>query len=436
MLSYENNSIYARRYSLKDFSYNEFDSLSNSRDASDVRYPNYWEFLLLLSILSSIEQDSLAESSIPDLNLKSSIKYYRESKILYGKDIGDFVKSVKNYEVKFGIPYVAQVRIGETATTKIPTREELFDGLKRLCYSLKTPNQHIIIIDDLDYVLTERKRQNESLMALIIAADKINKMFREKQVKIKIVVLCRTDVFDKLSGTNKTKIVTDTAIYLDWYQNVINVMDTNIVKIINLRAKLSLGRDVNVFTEYFPPNFVNDNTSDKINLKSVLTWTRHTPRDAIQLMNNIKLYVDGEFVTKENIKNGLRSYAMNYFYGEIRDELKGFLSDDEVNLAFQLLSSMGYSNFRYSDVEMKIKTDSRFKKVNLAKVFDRLYECNAIGNYDENNSYSSWKYRNRYSSFDPNKIINVHTGLAKALNIHSYNPNLRKNTAFDQFQYF
>ena len=91
---------------------------------------------------------------------------------------------------------------------------------------------------------------------LINNANKILE-FRINQVKIKIVVLCRTDVFDNLSGTNKTKTLPDSGLYLDWYQNVTNIMDTNIVKLINLMAKTSLKRDVDVFTEYFPENFTN-----------------------------------------------------------------------------------------------------------------------------------------------------------------------------------
>lgn len=430
LLSTSRNDLFSRRYTLRDFSYNEFDTLYSSREPNEVRYPNYWEYLLLLSILSSISEDIDAKITFPKVKLENVVNFYRKLKLLDYVDIGDLVKSVIKAEVQVGIPNVASVKVSCDSDKKMPNRKELYLALKRACYSIVTPNQHIIVIDDLDYVLTQRKRQYESLMALIVAANNINNEFRQNRIKIKVVVLCRTDVFDKLPGTNKTKIVSDSSLYLDWYQNVVDIMDTNIVKMINLRAKTSLKHEVNIFTTFFPDNFTNT-SSDKINLKNLLTWTRHTPRDAIQLMNHIQSFVSGEKVSKNDIKNGLRNYASMYFYSEIHDELKGFLSDEEIELAFQLLSSMGYQNFRYSDVKKKIEMDSRFKKLNSFALFNRLYECNAIGNYDERTRYAFWKYRNRYSSYDPDKIINVHIALAKALNITSYNPDLRSANSDD-----
>ncbi|MDY3203250.1 MAG: hypothetical protein RBQ80_07810 [Methanocorpusculum sp.] len=429
LLSESRNNLYSHLYSLKDFSYNEFDTVFPGKEPPEVRYPNCWEYLFLLSILSSVSQDSEAKSTLSNIDLKKVVAFYRKLKLLDIVEIGDLVKSAIKTDVQLCIPNIAELKITGESNKQMPTRDELYNALKRACYSIVTPNQHIIIIDDLDYVLTSRKRQYDSLMSLIIAANKINNEFRINQVKIKIVVLCRTDVFDNLSGTNKTKIVSDSGLYLDWYQNVANIMDTNIVKLINLRAKTSLKRDVDVFTEYFPENFTNPSSSDKIDLNSVLTWTRHTPRDAIQLMNSIQSYVSGDKVSKLDVKNGLRKYALEYFYGEIHDELKGFLSDEDIALVFQLLSSIGYRNFRFSDIINKINDDSRFKKLNASKLFNRLYECNAIGNYDERSRYSNWKYRNRYSSFDQDKVINVHIALAKALNIGTYSPDIGKAKA-------
>ena len=53
-------------------------------------------------------------------------------------------------------------------------------------------------------------------------------------------------------GTNKNKIRQDYAIVLNWYQDVKDVSSTNLVRLINLRAKTSLKRDVNVFDEFLP----------------------------------------------------------------------------------------------------------------------------------------------------------------------------------------
>jgi hypothetical protein len=199
LLSASHNDLFSRRYTLRDFSYNEFDTLYSSREPNEVRYPNYWEYLLLLSILSSISEDTDSKITLPRVKLENVVNFYRKLKLLDYVDIGDLVKSVIKAEVQVGIPSVASVKVSGDSDKKMPNRKELYLALKRACYSIVTPNQHIIVIDDLDYVLTQRKRQYESLMALIVAANNINNEFRQNRIKIKVVVLCIFRLVSKCS---------------------------------------------------------------------------------------------------------------------------------------------------------------------------------------------------------------------------------------------
>lgn len=423
LLANERKNLYVKQYTLRDFPYGKFDQLLPSKEASETRYPINWQFILYTTLLNSINDDPEATSSM--INIKDGIAVFQNLGLLDNVDLAQIVTRATRKEFELMIPKFIKVTFTPETNKKVKM-ETVYTGLRRLCNSISTPNQHMIIIDGLDDVLTGRERQYLSLSALFISADRINKELKEHGVNAKILLLCRRDLLDKLKDPNLNKIVTDYGIYLNWYQDVRDVKATNLVQLVNHRAKVTLKRDVDVFSEFFPENFVNESMPSIMNLKKLLNNTRHTPRDILQLMKHIQSYSKGNIVSYDDIKNGLRQYSIEYFRKEINDELVGFLSNDEQDKIFELLSSFGKANFILSELQQKAKNNERFAGLDLIKIFTTLYNCNAIGNSDLNTNYMNWKYRNYYTSFSPDQMINVHGGLFKALNLHY---DASKNTA-------
>ena len=105
--------------------------------------------------------------------------------------------------------------------------------------------------------------------------------------------------------------------------------------------------------------------------KYLLEHTRHTPRDIIQLLNEIQKH-SKDNPSKANIANAVRTYSIK-------------------------------------------NTDLRFKSVDVNKCLKAFFNCNAIGNVD--GSYITFKYRNRHTTFNPNSDILVHVGLRKGWNL-------------------
>ena len=96
------------------------------------------------------------------------------------------------------------------------------------------------------------------------------------------------------------------------------------MELINLRAKLSLGNVVDVFIDFFPEYLPPKKRRKTINF--LFDHTRHTPRDIIQLLNDIQLHCTEKIVTKDAIFEGIKSYSQDYFVPEVRNQLNGFLS--------------------------------------------------------------------------------------------------------------
>jgi len=79
-------------------------------------------------------------------------------------------------------------------------------------------------------------------------------------------------------------------------------------------------------------------TYDTINF--LLSQTRQTPRDFLQLLGNIQRFAtDGE-ITQKQILSGVGTYSFDYFLPEIKDELVGYFAPQEVDLAMRLLASL------------------------------------------------------------------------------------------------
>lgn len=415
LMSRSNNEIQVKKYDLADFPYKPFSKIIPSKEAREIKFQNDWEYILLVALINNILKD---ETALHDNPLLKKVAAALESYgILPSEDLTHIVSTTVNK--KAGIKAYIFDALGSSEKEKIPFDiSMLFETLKSLCYSLKLRTKNLIVIDGLDNVLTldQKDRQYTSLGALILVADRINTRLKKAEINAKFIILCRTELFEKLPGSNNNKIKQDSAIILNWYQDK-DINSTNLLNLINLRAKNSLGKPTDVFEEFFPKTITRHN---KNTLPFLLNYTRHTPRDLIILLNKIQESTKGDIPSEREIWNGLDEYSTSYFISEIRDELDGFITMEEIDSTVKLLQLMRVTRFYKSDIEDKSNSHRGFIAFDLDKILDLLFNCNAIGNVDEN-SYHSLKYRNIHSHFMGDQKIVVHKGLWKALNLKPSN---------------
>ncbi len=415
LISESDKSLIVMSYYLEEFPYAQFSKLLPINEAPQTRYPNYWEFLLLISFLESYSKDN--DTEYFDTNIyKNIVKGLQDLGLIPCRSLTDMVKTISKKEFRINIARVVTIaHMSEKAKADYGI-DVIFQNLRKLCYTVKTKCKHMIIVDGLDDVLTKKDKQYESLIALIQAAERMNRKFLKNYVNSKVIVLCRTDLFDKLPGPNKNKIKQDYSKTLDWYQNVKDVTSVNLVKLVNLRAKTYLKREVDIFQEFLPSEIRHGDPT----VKTLLDNTRYRPRDFIQLLKNIQDHTKGATPTVGEVWDGLRTYSLNYLIGEITDELSGYLTPEEIDNSIKLLGSMNEIRFTLTDLERKKNTDERFNSLELPKILNHLFDSSAIGNVRRNSigeDRYAMKYRNPYASFDPNETITIHLGLCKALNI-------------------
>lgn len=231
----------------------------------------------------------------------------------------------------------------------------------------------------------------------------------------KIVVLCRTDIFDRLPDPNANKIRQDAAVVLDWYQHVRSPEQSGLVALANLKAGVSAGQAVDVLRSYFPAQ-----VSSRSTYNYLADLTRHTPRDFLRLLHHIKGFAGRSGVLSFNqIRDGVRSYSVNYFLPEIRNELVGHLSASEIEEGLYLLTRLKRKSISRKLAIENLYAGTEFDDSALERFLRVMFECSAVGSVERRNNrdFYEFKYRNRQASLAGSDRIRLHPGLHLALNL-------------------
>ncbi len=212
------------------------------------------------------------------------------------------------------------------------------------------------------------------------------------QVPAKIILLCRTDLFERLPHPNKNKIRQNAATNINWYappdQSVL-------IALVNKRASMSAGREMDVLATYFPSTLRSDGRGS---IRSqILEQTRHVPRDVIMLLNNMQQF-SGDVLTSSQIATALAQYSRDYFIPGITDELAGYLRPEQISMFMQLLGATRKVRVSVAALEHQAKR-MHLRDLDVLETVRVLFECSAIGTLDAvlktGEIQTTFKYRTR-----------------------------------------
>lgn len=438
-----NPAIIVNDCSLSDFPYSVFAQIMVGDESKEYKNHMAWEYVLLLSLLNSfIEEDQEKCYLYKNKKLYQLSDALQNVGLLASVNLSEIVQTSKeiDYHALFKILGFDEKVYEER---KKFSARQIFPTLKEVCYSAKLEFKHFIFLDGLDSLLTAKQKRDEQLIALaslVMTTSKMNIKFRQKKMPVKIVLLCRQELYSEILDTdsNTNKPCQSASIKLDWYEsNYTN--HSNIVKLVNFRAINSLEEikkeyrpSLDIFTDYLPTEIdVNYGLSEKRKtIKYLLRHTRHTPRDAICSLKYIQKCTTDINPTQEEIKSGLELYSNEYFVKEIRNELADFLDKKEIESTIKLLGAMQNTIFTKKMLQQKQELDISLRSFKLDEVLHSLYECSAIGNVHliGDKWHYHFKYRQSNSFFRHDRPIIVHKGLWSALNLIPNSPESIPNS--------
>jgi hypothetical protein len=330
-------------------------------------------------------------------------------------DLALLVATSSKQSFKASLPRLLEYSTERVSASQDLQLHQIVMSLRRAVTAFPTDNRHVVFIDGLDSIVTQRELQFQSLAALMHEASALNMLFRRSGRPFKFVVLCRTDIFDRLPGANINKIRQDESVSLTWFDVPGEPDRTRLLRLVNLRARQSLGRRVDVFAEFLPPE-----VSERDTRTLLLDHTRHTPRDVVQVLRKLQQHAGGaERLSARQVKSALRAYSIEYFLPELRNELAGYLEPDDIDKSLTLLTSLHRARITFADLE-RAAAELELVPLDLHVLVRALFDASCIGTVSETpgrRPHYTFKYRNPMATIVPGQPMRIHPGALKGLNI-------------------
>jgi len=414
LLAERTPDLFVTSTTLDRFSYGDFRSVAGGDAEHEVRYPIAWAWLLLVALVLSLERDMAGVADAPPAYRKV-VRALEQLGLMPGADLATLVTTSSKQSFKASVPHVFEYAAERTASPPHLQMQQIVAALRSAVAAFPTRSRHVVFIDGLDAIVSQKELQFASLAALMHECSHLNQFFRREGCPFKFVVLCRTDIFDRLPGANINKIRQDDSVSLTWYDAPQDPERTRLLRLVRLRAQRSLGRPADVFAEFFPRRI-----DDRDTRTLILDHTRHIPRDLVQVLRKIQQYAGADATLRpEQVKMGLRLYSTDYFVPELRNELAGYLEPDDIDRSLMLLTSMQRPRISYAELEAAGR-DLELASAQLRTLVRALFDCSCIGTVTDapgRRPLHTFKYRNPTATVIPGQSLRIHPGALKGLNI-------------------
>ncbi|MFC0131504.1 P-loop ATPase, Sll1717 family [Massilia eurypsychrophila] len=403
----DGSQLFVSKFGMKDFPFKSFSKIIPGDEGPETKLPTVWQWALLVQVILSFKND-LGKDQEFNSEFNRAVENLTKIGILPSTSISELARISGTNEFK--IKLMSFELSGDLTPTKANMLmfSQIIGHLKGIAEHLQSPNKHFIIIDGLDDQLSEKNNQLLIISALISESGELNKLFREQNVPMKIVILCRKDIYQKLPGANKNKLSNYT-VTLNWYEDQIDTNEKHIIKLAQFRAAKS-GLQGNLFDTNFQKKY-----DDKDSVEYLLDNTRYTPRDFLRLLTEIQGFkAKSSTVSYNDLVKSVKKYSTDYFWPEIEDELDGYFSRKDISILKQALIHFHKREFKFLEFSMFLN-GNKYELPDLKRMLEVMYDCGAISNRTDNGNYFS-KMRDG-NDFNERHAITLHRGALKALGL-------------------
>jgi len=269
----------------------EVPRLQTGQAAGPERTVIAWKFILLCNYLELLLSDK-------DCRFQKSREVKRVATLLRGYGFmgdasGRALLKASSTTITIPIPQLGQLYKRESRPEL--NIYNLTPYLESWVANAVADARHVLVLDGLDSIFLNDTHYDESLASLVQAAYDLNQKLRERVATGSIVLLLRNDVFSRiaLSLPDSQKMRDDLSFDLDW-----RVLSGNagvrapLLQLVNAKAARALGVEAVDVLGYFPNEIRVGKRSDSPHgiptLQYLLNMTRHTPRDLLRILEEIR----------------------------------------------------------------------------------------------------------------------------------------------------
>lgn len=401
------DNIFANPCSLADMDYVSFGSFAETNVSGGKRFRSIWKFLLMTEILKMIFKKFPEQENFELTELYEGLKSYG---FITSDSLVRVATKIKNTQMTLNIAEIFEATTDVECNATLNGPDEIADLiLNTIQDSYFGERKFFLIIDGLDDVLRLENFSPDIVTGLLRAISFINKSFSIAEVKVKVVLLMRTDIYELCRDPDLNKIKRDAAINLSWTKDDLK----NIVyKRISVQYP-HLTSFADFWGGYAPAIYKN---APSISFLFELTLLR--PRDILQFFIECQdMYGNNNSLSYSELNTVANGYSKNYFIGEMRDELTGLLDDTIVTAIPGILSSMGARKFKEADLE----ASSELKELDCTahQLLEAMYNAGYIGQLRSRDGKKllSFRHINPYDKYNAKDECIVHRGITKAVNI-------------------
>jgi hypothetical protein len=390
-----------------------------------------WRFILLSNYLALLLTDVGCE--LPQRSEVQRVTRLLKGYGFLGDTSGKAIVSIASTTVEVPLPKLGTVYRRETKSSL--NIFNLLPYLSEWAMSAKSANRHILLLDGLDSIFLNDSKYDESLASLVQAAYSINQDLGNVGASGSVVLLLRHDVFSRVSLVlpDSQKMRDDYAVELDWrvLSGAAGVRSP-LVRLLNEKAGRALGKASIDVLSYFPSNIQLGGTKGAAprfidRLQYFLNLTRHTPRDLLRLMEEIRtVEASGVFpkstgtLRGDVIREGIVRYSTKYFTGAIRNEFAGYDGGpDEAERALGALQNLDRQTFDRGQFTARLQESGDAEKPTVDRLLRLLFYAGAIGNTVsiKGGSYLQFYHRRDDSQVYLKGTFILHNALCHAWNI-------------------
>lgn len=305
---------------------------------------------------------------------------------------------------------------------------DLINYFEQLVFDCFRMNDHLLIIlDDLDELKKEAGEQSEHIIYnLIIAAKKYNFHFNSRAKSLKIIMLLRSDILNKMQGShpNLNKIKTSCSIELYWLlDSTHDKWDHPLISMIFHKIRASCEPYKNrsnkeLFEILFPESIDKKNPLDFL-----LDHSLGRPRDIVTFLNCAKKEFPGRTCFSATVLKETRKIYATDFYNEMLNQASFYKSSSYSTQCLKLIAGIKRPSFSYNDIKALYEEnkDSYNEIDNLDDAIHFLYRLGAIGNSwkaKKGKHRTCWYYKiDAIDEVDLSKNFTIHYELRKKFSL-------------------
>ncbi len=402
--------------------------------------------------------DKIARYLLPLHPIKSKIKYtalnelykfikkydnddsYRETKITTTKYIqkekgnnidGSVVIGKENKTHALGAG-ASKKKTYSTSVTIEAERKKFYELIgtfeKKIIKAISKNDDIILIFDDLDELdknICDNPSDNDIIINLIKITKMYNSKYAEKKIKLRLILLLRTDILNKLQmyDTNLSKIKTSCGVELYWLTNNASsperhpLMNMILHKIKTSCSSLAQYSNKELYNILFP-----EKIDGKPPLDYLLDYSFGRPRDIITHLNHVIVEFPQNTCFNAVALKEIRKLYSSDFYDELVNQAFFHSSPEYTQECINLVSGVKKVSFTYDTIESYYNENKQaFPNIkDIKNALSFLYKIGVIGNVWTvgGNLHSSWAYRkDSLDDVDTTKKFTIHYALRKKFSI-------------------